>query len=653
MKSLKEILMLGLIISPVLCFSQSQYSMGIWHFRNISGEVDLKGQVRQLESNFNEITEDQKSTYFLGGVKLNTSSYLWDKDILLIDLNGAYSPETRDEKYITIPDRSEVRTLKKVDLMATFCNNKPVTLQGFFNFDQNYYNRELLTNVRANNRQWGGVLSLNNKILPVTLTYRNQNWDQEETQTGRMFSMDQDNLQARASKSFGSRDRSEIIYTHNNYLYRYAELHETHHLIDRMALNNNINFDAARKYNLNSRFTWYEQEGTTSFRRVELLEGISFQLPHNLRYMANFNLYSLKDSEQVWDQKRIRTSLQHKLYQSLTTKVYFEYSKVNQEAATLHEESDIRGGVDLMYTKKIPTGHINLSYRYFRHKHTTDGVTGFLQIFSEEHLVRDGDLTLLNKPYVELESVVVKDVSGAIIYQLNFDYILIQRASFVEIQRVPGGQIPNNTQVYIDYTFQQPGSYSYGANNNHFSASVLLFKRLLELYYRYSVQDYPLVNQGDLLTLNYFTQHVYGVRLDLGFVRGGVESDLYNSNIIPYKMRRYYVDLNWNYRSRLLLTLNGNVRDYRMIADEINQLYANVSGKVAYRIRPQMRVSLESGYLNQRGMNIDLDLLTSRAEFHSVFNKLHVRVGLEMYRRLYLNSEFAFNGFYIQLTRRF
>ena len=605
-----------MVISPALGFSQSTSTRGFWHFRSISGEVDLKGRYRQLESDFSEVIEDQRSTYLLGGIKLNTSSYLWDEDILLIDLNGAYSPETRDEKYITIPDRSEVRTLKKVDLMATLFNNKPVTLQGFFNFDQNYFNRELLTNVRSNNMQWGGILSLNNRFLPVTLTYRNQDWDQEEMQTGRIFNMDQDNLQVRASKSFGSRDRSELIYSHNNYLYRYAELHQTHHLIDRVAFNNNIYLDSARRYNLNSRFTWQNQEGTTSFRRVELLEGLSLQLPHHLRLRANFDLYNLKDPVQVWDQKRGRASLQHKLFQSLVTKLYFEYSKVNREAATLHQESDLRGGVDLRYTKKIPTGHLNLSYRYYRHHHNTEGVTGFLQIINEEQALADGELTLLNKPYVDVATVVVKDVTGTIIYQPNSDYILIERASYVEIQRVPGGLIPNNSAVYIDYTFRQPGSYSYGANNNHLSASILLFRRLLEFYYRYSVQDYPKMNQGDLLTLNYYTQHVYGIRLDVGFARGGIEADWYDSNIIPYRMRRYYVDMNWNLRSRLLLTVNGNIRDYRMIADEEDQLYANVSGKVAYRIRPQMRVSLESGYLNQRGMNIDLDLLTARAEFH-------------------------------------
>ena len=653
MRRIRNILLLIVLLGPAWSHSHAQYSIGIWHLRNISGEVDLKGQYRQLESSFNDVSEDQRSTYLLSGIKLNTSSYLWDKDILLIDLGGAYSPELRDEKYITVPDRSEVRTLKKVDLKATLFNNKPVTLQGFYNFDQSYYNRELLTNVRSNNQQWGGILSLNNKFLPLTLSYRNQVWDQEETQTGRTFNMDQENIQARTSKSFGSRDRTELIYSHQNYLYRYAELHQTEHLIDRVALNNNVFFDAKRRYNLNSRFTWYDQEGTSSFRRVELMEGLSLQLPHHLKIMGNFNLYNLKDPIQLWDQKRSRASLQHKLFESLTTKLYLEYTKIRLEAVNLHRESDLRAGVDLKYTKKIPTGYLNISYRYYRHEHATEGVSGMLQVINEDQTLTDGELSLLNKPYVDDFSVVVKDVSGAMIYQLNFDYILINRGSFMEIQRVPGGLIPNGEAVYIDYVYQQPGSYSYGANNNHFSASVLLFKRLIELYYNYSVQDYPKVNQGDLLTLNYYRQHVYGVRLDVGFARAGVEADLYDSNIIPYRMRRYYMDVNWNFRSTLLLTLNGNIRDYRMIADEVDQLYANLSGKVVYRFGPRMRVSLESGYLNQRGANIDLDLLTSRAEFQSTFNKLQLRVGLEMYRRLYQNSEFAFNGAYIQLTRRF
>jgi hypothetical protein len=384
-----------------------------------------------------------------------------------------------------------------------------------------------------------------------------------------------------------------------------------------------------------------------------VLESLSLQLPQHVRLTSNFDLYNLNDPIQTWDQARTRIGLQHKLYQSLTTRLYVEYARVNQQAETLLQETDLRGGIDLRYTKKIPTGTLNLSYRYYRHGHRTEGIAASLNVLNELQTLRDGQLTLLNKPYVETGTVVIKDVTGTRIYQEDFDFLIIQRGSFTEIRRIPGGQIPDQGEIYVDYVFRQPGSYSYGANNNHFSASILLFKQLLEIYYRYSVQDYPNVEQGDLLTLNFYSQHVYGLRLDLGFMRGGVESDVYDSNIIPYRMMRYYMDMNWNIKSRILLNFNGSIRDYTMIDDEVDQLYSNLSGKIAYKIRSSMQVSLQSGYLDQSGLNIDLELLTARAEFQSVFRKLHLRAGLEMYRRMYRDSEFAFNGLYLQLTRRF
>jgi len=641
------------LLAPVWCRSQSVVSLGPWNLISVNGEVDLKGQYRQLESSFNEVWEDQRSTYLQGGIKLNTRSYFWGRDVIQLDLSGAYSPEMREEDYIVSPDRSEVRTLKKVDLRTTLCNNKPVTVQGFFNFDQNYFNRELLTNVRSNNMLWGGMVSAYNKILPLTVTYRNLKWDQHETQTGRNFSMDQENLQVRASKSFGSRDRNELIYFRNDYLYTYAGLHRTQHLTNQLALNNNVYFDPGRKYNLNSRISWYDQEGSFSFRRFEVLEGVTFQLPHRLRFTANLNLFNLKDLNQELGQKRIRTGLEHRLFESLTSRVFFEYARLNQHAGFVLDERDTRGGFEIRYTKKIPTGTLNLNYRYYRHHHGTEGETGFLVVLNEEKVLSDDAVVLISKPYVDRGSVVIKDASGAIIYQENFDYMLIERANYIEIQRVPGGLIPENGNVFVDYTYRQPGTYAFAENHSHFSINLMLLHRLLELYYHYTVQNYPRVEEGELLTLNYYHQHVYGVRFHLGFIRGGVESDIYRSTIIPYRMWRYYIDMNWNIRSRLQVTANGNIRDYRMIADEVDQLYAHISGKITYRVKPRTNLSISGGYLHNRGRNIDMDLLTSRIELRSVFRKMHAGVGIEIYRRNYMQSKFIFNGGYIQVTRKF
>ena len=99
--------------------------------------------------------------------------------------------------------------------------------------------------------------------------------------------------------------------------------------------------------------------------------------------------------------------------------------------------------------------------------------------------------------------------------------------------------------------------------------------------------------------------------------------------------------------------MNGNVLDYIRIDNEKNRLYANISGRVAYHFIPRMKVNLDFGYLNQTGSNIDLNALTGRAEFISVFRKITVNAGLEFYRRLYINSDYTLKGAYIQISRKF
>jgi hypothetical protein len=182
---------------------------------------------------------------------------------------------------------------------------------------------------------------------------------------------------------------------------------------------------------------------------------------------------------------------------------------------------------------------------------------------------------------------------------------------------------------------------------------VILFKRLIELYYRGSIQDYKNLTSTDFLTLNYFNQNVYGGRLDFGFASFGAEYDDYRSNIIPYKRYRYYVDLNLSFKSKLLISINGSILDYKLIDDDVNQIYSNINGKITYNINQRIRIDLDGGYLSQKGQNIDLKLLTSKLEISTSFRQLFIRGGIEMYNRHYLNSDFLYAGTFVELVRKF
>ena len=272
---------------------------------------------------------------------------------------------------------------------------------------------------------------------------------------------------------------------------------------------------------------------------------------------------------------------------------------------------------------------------------------------SEEHVLRSGEIELLNKPHAVPGSVVVKDITGTIVYQLNFDYLLIERNAYLEITRVPGGQIAENSAVYVDYIVNQPGSYRYDANIVNFSANLLILKNLLEFYYRLSFQNYDHLENTEFLTLNYITQNIIGTRVEYKFASGGVEFDNYNSTVIPYRLIRFYFLLQGNINGKVIYCLDGNYRTYRMLDDNSLQKYAALSGNVSYMITPQTKVTLDIGYRKQVGPGIDLNLLTARSEFTANYNRLYLKAGVEVYKRLYLNDKINFFRAYVEVVRTF
>ena len=651
MKALKAILILLTALYMTTAKGQdSNRPFGFLHFRSLSGELSIENLYRMQESLFNNIEEKQNSLYFIGGIKLNLNSYLWDPQLISVRLSSEYNPESRNEKYLLVPDRSEVRTLKKLDLQTSFLSGKPVSLTAYANLNQNYYNRELLTNIKSNNRRWGGTLSLNNRVLPLSLSYRNSSWDQLETQTGRQFVMKQDIIQSVVKKSFSRHDSHEAFYSHENYNYTYSELHNTGNKLDRFRLNNNFYLNNQHSHSFNSTISYLRQAGYLQFNRIEANERLFFTLPGNLRISGRYNFHRLDNTNYLLLQHRASGHLDHKLYESLITNINIEFSSVNHD---LYDETNIKAGGRIFYTKKILNHRLNISYHHYRHYMNMAGESTDVIINNEEHILSDAEITTLDKPYVAPSSIIIKDITGTIIYQQGIDYFISEINNFAEIQRIPGGLISDNQAVLVDYISVQPGSYGFGSSYNNLSASLIFFNNLLEIYYRGYSQDYINVRETEYLILNYYTRNVYGSRINLDFGNAGVEYDLYKSNIIPYERIRYYINLNKSINEKIVLTMNCNVNDYRIIDTDVNHKYYNISGRAGYNISPRSRLTLDLGYLSQKGRNIDLDLLTGRMEFQTSVRQFFLKAGIQSYMRNYLDNRYKFYGTYIELIRKF
>ncbi len=625
-------------------------SVVFWRLTSLSGEIKARGLYREQRLYRGDFYDFQETRLLQGGIALKTSSYFFHPNFLKLDVDGEYNPEKHLENYLVVPDQSEVNNLKKLDIRTTFFQQRKLTLIGFANLSENYSNREYLTNLKTNYQNYGGMLSYTNKIVPVTINYHNGKWNQKEIETGRIFQYKQEGAEARLSKSFGLSDRHELVYSHDKYYRDEANYFNSKNISDNLSLNNSVYFDRKRNYSFSSMISAFDQQGLDEFTRLTAYERFNFRFIKNLRLLSNYSYNNIMRKQFDMNQHNVDAMLEHKLFNNFTSHLTFDFIQTNH---TLYKDTRTREGFDFLYTRKISVADIMLSYKYIRQHQVRNSDPSSLQVLNEEYVLTDGSMILLNKPYVDINSVVVTDVTGTVIYQLNFDYVLIQRNNYLEIQRMPGGLIANGATVYVDYISIQPGDYKYNANIHYLNASLFLFKKFIEFYYRFSKQDYVNIEQTDFITLNYYTQNVIGTKLDYHFVSAGAEYDYYNSSIIPYKMMRYFIQVQGNVNKKMMCSLIGNYRDYKMINDDINQRYADISALISYMVTSRSKIELQGGYRNQRGREIDLDLITSRLEFTTSYRKLFLSVGLEFYKRNYINEKIDFRGGYVQIARRF
>jgi hypothetical protein len=642
-----------LLVLPGIALSQSiDRSLYFWRFHSISGEARFNGLYREQERVGLYFYEYQKSSYFSGGIFLKTNSSIINQNFLDLNIDAGYMPETSQDNFITVPDQAEVRTMKKLGVNASFLKQKQINLNIFGNYDESFSSRENLTDIKSKNWNWGGTLTYNNNILPISFDLNSRKWEETEIQTGRKYTMDENTFGARTSKSFTKLDRNELKYSHNENVNVNQNLDRIANTVDNIEFSSFISLDKQRKYNINTMISNFDQYGNTNLKRFQANENINFILPLNLSLFGNYNFYNTQQYLSDLKQHSINSSLQHKLYESLVSKINIDYNILNH---TVYNEFNTKYGIEFNYSKKIGTGQLLINYRFDRYHEDYNSEPSSLHVTSEVYTLSDNNIVLLKSPYVNSKTVIVKDISSTIIYMEGFDYILIEVNKYIEIRRVPGGAIPNNSNVLIDYIATQPGDYKYDSNTHVLSSYIYLFKNKLSFNYRFSAQDYSNIQITDFVTLNYFTQNLVGCRLDFGLINAGAEYEDYKSSILPYKMARYYANFQKSYKEKVIFMLNGNMQDYVMLDEpEPNyQKYADITGKVVYSFMKHTSLNIDMMYRKQTGRGIDLDLITGKTELISSINLLNITLGMEVYKRNYVGEQINFKGAYIKLARKF
>jgi hypothetical protein len=351
-------------------------------------------------------------------------------------------------------------------------------------------------------------------------------------------------------------------------------------------------------------------------------------------------------------QNDINTVLGHQLFSSLHTDLMLEYLDIHQ---CVYSEANTKAGVTFAYTKKIPLkGLLSITYsaNYAHEKESASAE--YIQVANQAYTLLDNQVVLLKLPLVNESSVVVKDVSGTIVYRLNIDYALIPLGNYLQIIRIAGSQIPDNGTVYLYYTANQPGNIQYDLASNFFTVNLAFFNQFVNVYYSEIKQNYFNVVNTNANDLNYLNNKIYGLRLAYKFATLGAEYNDYASSITPYKVIRYYAILQGTYQ-KYNFALNADSRDYlKLSIDSTHRFYENVTAMVAYNMNSTTRFDLNMGYQYQNGQYIDLSYGTFRLKMTKVVHGIIWSAGLDGYKRNYLiNQKSEFLGAFVQALKKF
>ncbi len=648
--------MFYIILSALSASSQTDPSpFQVWRLMHYSGEARLRGTYRAYTTTRDNYQSSQTDMYLNGLFHINTKSYFVHPNFMLVDFNATLNPMTRKDSYIGAPDYSEKYASEGLDCTALFFNKKKIHVTANAILNRAILNIENITKVESKTKQYGATASYTGRFLPVTIGYTQLNLEQNTIGSDDKFVLDQRIWQANASKSFTEYDENSVSYLHTEN--KSAQTNSVpilqtfynENTIDLLELTDNISFDKEKKYAFSSYISNSNERGTLYYKRLYANESLNLKLPYKFVLFNNYNYGTTQFEENKITTHATQSALSHQLYESLHTKVFFDHLQVNQAA---YDEYRNKIGIDLMYDKKIPKGKLLLYYNYFREYIDIISASSTLRVVHAEYILIDNQITLLKNQNIDMQSVVVKDNTGNLVYRLNVDYILIDRNPYVEIVRIPGGLIANNTTVYIDYNAEQAGTYSYYMNSRSFTADLMLFKNKLDLYFRSYYQDYNDVTLKDNLSLNYLRRHIIGTRVDFNYLKAGVEFDDYNSNILPYRALNYFINLQKSFK-QVSFTLNSNLHNIYMIDEDEYREDFDISCKVAYSVLKNTKIDFDYTYRSMKGKYVNMELTTTKVEITSTINKLFVSLGGELYWNKDRTTTVHFKGVYVQLTRNF
>ena len=354
-------------------------------------------------------------------------------------------------------------------------------------------------------------------------------------------------------------------------------------------------------------------------RSLTLLENFGLQLRPDLSTESHYD-FSDQRADQVGSRSHeARAAIRHQLFKSLTSTLAVQGgSLATRSPGAQVDHRRIGLALEEHYIKHLPArGTLSLSahWRADRQQRQTSGEV--LRIADEAVIVNDRQPAFLAQSVV-LEVGRITNVIGAAFVE-GLDYVLVWHDHMVEVRRVPGGNIPDGSQILANYTAAAPPSDNYLTQTQGHNVRLELLDGLLAIFGRLNRVDNI---GGQSLVLRNAVDRVAGAEIAWAWFRVGAERERLDSNLSPFSSRRVFQEIGIDLGNGTALTLNLD-QNWTTFPDTGRARKGrNFVARLQHQWTSFLRWQMEAGIRRERGQGIDQDRAAFRTSFTFAYGKL-------------------------------
>lgn len=220
---------------------------------------------------------------------------------------------------------------------------------------------------------------------------------------------------------------------------------------------------------------------------LSLSENLDWEIESNLKNNSRLVVSHHEDDEFFSRTVTGSNILTHRLYENLTTAFS---TKASRKDFTNGSGNSYGGALDFSYRRRIPWGYVTLTNGYGAELEDDRTNAAFRDVRDESLSLQGTNLVFLSNEDIDVDTIVVTDLTGLIVFAEGVDYVVAQFGDSVAIQRAGvGSSIPDNSSVLVDYRFQSQGPVKFWTARTHVGGRLDLWNSLRLFYNRTNTED--------------------------------------------------------------------------------------------------------------------------------------------------------------------